>query len=38
MLLADDDTEVLAALSTAFASENYDVVIAKNGLETIQLM
>ena len=31
MLLADDGTEVLAALSAAFASEVYDVVIAKNG-------
>ena len=38
MLLADDDTEVLAALSAAFASEDYDVVIAKNGREAIERM
>lgn len=38
MLLADDGTEVLAALSAAFASEVYDVVIAKNGREAIQRM
>ena len=38
MLLADDDTEVLAALSAAFASEGYDVVIAKNGREAIERM
>jgi len=36
MLLADDDEEVLAALSAAFASENYDVVVAKNGREAIE--
>ena len=29
MLLADDDEEVLAALSAALASEDYDVVVAK---------
>jgi CheY-like chemotaxis protein len=38
MLLADDDTEVLAALRAAFASEDYDVVIAKNGREAIERM
>jgi CheY-like chemotaxis protein len=38
MLLADDDTEVLAALSAVFASEDYDVVIAKNGREAIERM
>ncbi len=38
MLLADDDTEVLAALSTVFTSEDYDVVIAKNGREAIERM
>jgi DNA-binding NtrC family response regulator len=38
MLLADDDTEVLAALSAAFASEDYDVVIAKTGREAIERM
>ena len=36
MLLADDDEEVLAALSAAFASEDYDVVVAKNGREAIE--
>ena len=36
MLLADDDVEVLAALSAAFASEDYDVVVAKNGREAIE--
>jgi DNA-binding NtrC family response regulator len=35
MLLTDDDEEVLAALSAAFASEGYDVVIAKNGRQAI---
>jgi CheY-like chemotaxis protein len=38
MLLGDDDAEVLAALSAAFASEDYDVVIAKNGREAIERM
>jgi DNA-binding NtrC family response regulator len=36
MLLADDDEEVLAALSAALASEDYDVVVAKNGREAIE--
>jgi CheY-like chemotaxis protein len=36
MLLADDDVEVLAALSAALASEDYDVVVAKNGREAIE--
>jgi two-component system, chemotaxis family, chemotaxis protein CheY len=36
MLLVDDDEEVLAALSAAFASEDYDVVVAKNGREAIE--
>jgi DNA-binding response OmpR family regulator len=35
MLLADDDEEVLAGLSAAFASEDFDVVVAKNGREAI---
>ena len=38
MLLADDDEEVLAALSAALASEDYDVVVAKNGREAIERM
>jgi len=36
MLLADDDEEVLAALSAALTSEDYDVVVAKNGREAIE--
>jgi CheY-like chemotaxis protein len=36
MLLADDDEEVLAALGAALASEDYDVVVAKNGREAIE--
>lgn len=36
MLLADDDVEVLSALSAALASEDYDVVVAKNGREAIE--
>ena len=36
MLLADDDVELLAALSAALASEDYDVVVAKNGREAIE--
>jgi len=36
ILLADDDEEVLAALSAALASEDYDVVVAKNGREAIE--
>jgi two-component system response regulator CpxR len=36
MLLADDDEEVLAALSAALASEDYAVVVAKNGREAIE--
>jgi CheY-like chemotaxis protein len=36
MLLVDDDAEVLAALSAAFASEDYEVVVAKNGREAIE--
>ena len=36
MLLADDDEEVLAALRAALASEDYDVVVAKNGREAIE--
>jgi len=36
MLLADDDEEVLAALSAALASEDYDVVVAKNGRQAIE--
>ena len=36
MLLADDDEEVLAALSAALASEDYDVVVAKNDREAIE--
>src|ERR1700722_2567927 len=35
LLLADDDEEVLAALSAVLASEGYDVVVAKNGREAI---
>jgi CheY-like chemotaxis protein len=36
ILLADDDEEVLAALSAALASEGYYVVVAKNGREAIE--
>jgi CheY-like chemotaxis protein len=36
ILLADDDEEVLAALSAAVASEGYEVVVAKNGREAIE--
>jgi CheY-like chemotaxis protein len=36
ILLADDDEEVLAALSAALASEGYDVIVAKNGREAIE--
>jgi CheY-like chemotaxis protein len=36
ILLADDDEEVLAALSAALASEGYEVVVAKNGREAIE--
>jgi len=36
ILLADDDEEVLAALSAMLASEDYDVVVAKNGREAIE--
>ena len=36
ILLADDDEEVLAALSGALASEGYDVIVAKNGREAIE--
>jgi CheY-like chemotaxis protein len=37
ILLADDDQEVLAALSAALASEGYNVIVAKNGREAIEL-
>jgi CheY-like chemotaxis protein len=36
ILLADDDEEVLAALSAALASEGYEMIIAKNGREAIE--
>ena len=36
ILLADDDTDVLAALSGALASEGYEVVVARNGREAIE--
>jgi DNA-binding NtrC family response regulator len=36
ILLADDDDEVLAALSAVLTSEGYDVIIAKNGREAIE--
>jgi CheY-like chemotaxis protein len=36
ILLADDDQEVLAALSAALASEGYGVTVAKNGREAIE--
>jgi len=35
ILLADDDEEVLAALSAALASEDYEVILARNGREAI---
>src|ERR1700747_706172 len=36
ILLADDDDEVLAALSSVLISEGYEVVVAKNGREAIE--
>ena len=36
ILIADDDEEVLAALSAVLASEGYEVVVAKNGREAIE--
>ena len=36
ILLTDDDTDVLAALSAALASEGYEVVVARNGREAIE--
>jgi CheY-like chemotaxis protein len=36
ILLADDDAEVLAALSAALASEGYEVSVAQNGREAIE--
>lgn len=36
LLLADDDEEVLAALSDALRSEGYEVITAKNGREAIK--
>lgn len=36
ILLADDDEEVLAALSAVFESEGYEVVLAKDGREAIE--
>jgi CheY-like chemotaxis protein len=35
-LLADDDDEVLAALSSVLTSEGYEVIVAKNGREAIE--
>ena len=36
ILLADDDEEVLAALSGALESEGYEVIVAKDGREAIE--
>jgi CheY-like chemotaxis protein len=36
ILLADDDDEVLAALSSVLSSEGYEVIVAKNGREAIE--
>jgi CheY-like chemotaxis protein len=36
ILLADDDADVLAALSAALASEGYEVIVARNGREAIE--
>jgi CheY-like chemotaxis protein len=36
ILLADDDDEVLAALSSVLTSEGYEVIVAKNGREAIE--
>jgi CheY-like chemotaxis protein len=36
ILLADDDDEVLAALSSVLSSESYEVIVAKNGREAIE--
>jgi CheY-like chemotaxis protein len=36
ILVADDDPEVLAALSAALSSEDYEVIAAKNGREAIK--
>jgi DNA-binding NtrC family response regulator len=36
ILLADDDTEILAALSAALRSEGYEVITAQNGREACQ--
>lgn len=33
ILLADDDAEILAALSAVLRSEGYEVITAKNGRE-----
>ena len=36
ILLADDDAEVLAALTGVLESEGYEVIVAKNGREAIE--
>ena len=36
ILLADDDEEVLAALSGALESEGFEVIVAKDGREAIE--
>jgi len=36
ILLADDDEEVLAALTGVLESEGYEVIVAKNGREAIE--
>lgn len=36
LLVADDDEEVLAALSDALRSEGYEVAVARNGREAIE--
>jgi CheY-like chemotaxis protein len=36
ILLADDDPEILASLSAALSSEDYDVITANNGREACE--
>lgn len=36
ILLADDDPEILAALSAVLSSEGYEVITAKNGREACE--
>jgi CheY-like chemotaxis protein len=36
ILLADDDSDVLAALSAALSSVGYEVIVARNGCEAIE--